>query len=80
MYIIPDSIISDPWKLGVYIEMHEITRLFVTSSVLELLLDILENDISQYLKSLRCVSVSDESVLSVRDIAQLYTAYLSYIY
>lgn len=69
LYIIPDNIIYDPFKLVEYLATHRITRILFTPSLLQLILDTCStNELLQKLKELRLVWLCGEVVtVELRD-------------
>jgi len=62
-YVIPDDIIFDPEALTLYIERNQITRILFTPSLLQLILDSVDEEtLSERLKSLKIVWLCGEVV------------------
>lgn len=63
-YIIPDSVIYDPWQLVDYLESNDITRVLFTPSLLEQILNTPDLDLSNRLAKLQIVWLNGEVVPS----------------
>ncbi|PIE47459.1 MAG: hypothetical protein CSA42_03400 [Gammaproteobacteria bacterium] len=61
-YIIPDSMIYDPWQLVDYLEVNDITRVLFTPSLLEQILNTPDLDLTQRLAKLQIVWLNGEVV------------------
>lgn len=61
-YVIPDSVIYDPWQLVDYLEANEITRVLFTPSLLEQVLNTPDLNLGKRLAKLKIVWLNGEVV------------------
>lgn len=82
-YIVPDDVIYDPWKLLDFLERYHITRILLTPSLLEQILNTPNLDLESRLPDLKIVWLNGEVVptaLSKRFFERLPTSNLLNIY
>ncbi|XP_033112958.1 linear gramicidin synthase subunit D-like isoform X1 [Anneissia japonica] len=62
LYIIPDKVIYDPPLLLEFLKKHKITRILLTPSLLETVVDTGKEDVANYLQHLRIIWLCGEVV------------------